>query len=475
MSFQLLLLFVYHKPLFVDTNKKDFHFKDILAKTSFMRQRICIFVLLVSALQANAQVEPQAGKWRTWFISSAKEFRLPKPPAYRNEIAIVLQNQENIDSAALYHINYWNAGSPGYRWQDMMAKLWMTDTSYNGMLAAMLLSAAIYDATVAAWDTKYAYDRPRPFEADKHIRSFVPKPESPSYPCEVAVTAGVASTIISHFYPKLADSVRKMAAQAMASRIAAGVAFPSDTSAGFALGKKIAEYEIERTKNYMPQNNWDGKMPHEPDKWKGTPMFPLAGKAKTVLLDSSSQFRPAPPPDFKKDMEELKKFKPTFRSMSNAFYYAGQPEDVLTKKIFEYNIHLNPPRAARIYSLASIAMYDAFVACWDAKYSYWGIRPDQYDTTFRPVLFFTPPFPGYPSGHAMIGAVNAEIYSYFFPESRAYFMKRAKDGAESRFQGGIHFRTDNEIGLDMGRKVGAFIINRIKNDGVDKQDKSTSQ
>ncbi len=120
-------------------------------------------------------------------------------------------------------------------------------------------------------------------------------------------------------------------------------------------------------------------------------------------------------------------------------------------------------------------MYDAFVACWDAKYSYWGIRPDQYDTTYRPVLFFTPPFPGYPSGHAMIGAVNAEIYSYFFPESRAYFMKRAKDGAESRFQGGIHFRTDNEVGLDLGKKVGAFIINSIKNDGVDKQDESTSQ
>ena len=72
----------------------------------------------------------------------------------------------------------------------------------------------------------------------------------------------------------------------------------------------------------------------------------------------------------------------------------------------------------------------------------------------------------------MIGAVNAEIYSYFFPESRAFFMKRAKDGAESRFQGGIHFRTDNEVGLEMGRKVGAFIINRIRRDGIDNTDES---
>jgi hypothetical protein len=416
----------------------------------------------------NAQVEPEAGKWKTWFISSAKDYRLSKPIQYRYELAIVEENQQKIDSAMLYQINYWNAGSPGYRWQDMMTKLWMNDTSYNGIFAAMLLNVAIYDATVAAWDTKYKYKRPRPFEVDKRIKSYVINPGSPSYPCEVAVTAGVASTIIAHFYPNLADSVKKMAVQAMTSRIAAGVAFASDTSAGFALGKKIAEIEIERTRNYPAKNTWNMKMPQEPGKWKGTPMFPLAGKCKTVVLDSSSQFRPAPPPDFAKDMQELKKFKPTFRSTSNAFYYAAQTEDVLTKKIFEYNIHLNPPRAARIYSIAAIGMYDGFISCWDAKYTYWGIRPDQYDTSFHPVLFFTPPFPGYPSGHAVVGAVSAEICSYFFPEARSYFMKRAKDGAESRFQGGIHFRSDNEAGLELGRKVGVAIVQKAKSQGIDR-------
>jgi len=112
-------------------------------------------------------------------------------------------------------------------------------------------------------------------------------------------------------------------------------------------------------------------------------------------------------------------------------------------------------------------VYDGFVACWDAKYTYWGIRPDQYDTTFKPVLFITPPFPGYPSGHAMAGGVNAEIYSYFFPADKSYFDKRAKDGAESRFQGGIHFRSDNEVGLQLGRKIGAYIIQKIRTDGAD--------
>jgi hypothetical protein len=67
----------------------------------------------------------------------------------------------------------------------------------------------------------------------------------------------------------------------------------------------------------------------------------------------------------------------------------------------------------------------------------------------------------------MLGGVMGELYSYFFPADSAYFRQRAKDGAESRFQGGIHFRSDNEVGLEMGRKVAAMIIQKVKNDGAD--------
>jgi membrane-associated phospholipid phosphatase len=291
-------------------------------------------------------------------------------------------------------------------------------------------------------------------------------PGSYSYPCEHSVAAGVAATIIGHFYPALADSVNRLAQQVMASRVAAGAAFPSDTRAGFDLGKRIAQKEIEHTRDFTPKTAWDGKIPDKPGLWKGKPMFPLAGLSKTVVLESGNQFRPGPPPDFAKDMDELKKFKPNYRSTSNAFAFVNY-DDVLSKKMFEYNLHLNPPRAARMYALNAIAMYDGFIACWDAKYTYWGIRPDQYDTTFHPVLFFTPPFPGYPSGHATIGAVMAELYSYFFPAEKALFHKRAKDGAESRFQGGIHFRTDNEVGVELGKKIGTEIVKKVRNDGAD--------
>jgi hypothetical protein len=424
------------------------------------------FTILSFALRAQ---EPLAGTWKTWFISSGKEYRLPPPASYKQEIGQVLSAQQQLDSIGRQQIIYWNQGAPGYHWQEMINKLWQNDTASTSALANMLLGVAIYDATITAWDSKYFYNRQRPFEVDNRIKIYAVKPQSPSYPCEYSVAAGVAVAVFSHFYPAMADSVNKLAKQEMASRVAAGLAFPSDAHAGFELGKKIAEKEIERTKDFVPALVWDRKIPAGPGLWKGNfAMFPLAGRNKTVVMDSASEFRPGPPPDFTKDMSELKNFKQTFRSQANAFFWASQDfwNEALVKKMFEYNLHLNPPRAARIYAIMNVSAYDAFIACFDAKYAYWGIRPDQYDTTYHS-LIPTPPFPGYPSGHAVMSGMYSELLSYFFPMDRNYFQRKAKDAAESRFQAGIHFRTDNDTGLDLGRKVAAKVVKKIKNDGAD--------
>ena len=429
---------------------------------------IPLFVLMFT-FQVTAQVEPNAGQWKTWFVTSPKTYRLPPPPAHKEELKQVLAAQSAMDPTAMQQIAYWNAGAPGYRWYNMMFKLWTTDISGNGALANALIGTAIYDATIAAWDTKYTYNRLRPFATGSNVKLYGPRPESPSYPCEHSVAAGVAVALISHFYPALTDSANRMAQQLINSRIAAGVAFPSDTRAGFELGKKIAEKEIEHTRDFITKKEFDGKVPQRPGLWRGKdPMLPLAGLNKTIVLDSASQFRPSPPPDFAEEMAELKNFKHTFSSQANAFYFASQPagQDLLTKKIFEYNLHNNPPRAARLYAAANVAYYDAFTACWDAKYAYWGIRPDQYDSTYQP-LMQSPPFPGYPSGHAMMSGVIGELFPYFFPYDKALFEKIAVDGAESRFHAGIHFRSDNDAGLELGKKVAIKVIERLSADGAD--------
>jgi hypothetical protein len=443
-----------------------------LLKIRIMKKIVSVIIAAVIFTEPGlGQVEPGAGQWQTWFIKSGQDYRLPPPPDYRKEVSAVLLAQREIDSAALVKISRWNAGSPGYHWQHMMSGLWMSDTSYKGALANMLLGVTIYDATVAAWHSKYAFNRRPPYDVDKRIVSGPIKLQTPSYPCEYSVAAGVAATIISHFYPAIKDSVHKMAKELMWSRVAAGTAFPSDTEAGFDLGARIANAAILHTKGFTPTMAWNGIIPQGAGFWKGSrPMAPLAGLNKTVVLDSGSQFRPAPPPDYTNEMAELKNHKPNFGSMANAFFFASQSfwDDLLDKKIFEHNLHLNAPRAARIYAITSIGYYDGYTACWDAKYAYWGIRPDQFDTTFRPVVLHTPPFPGYPSGHAALSGVMAGLYTYFFPEDAAYFSKSAGKAAESRFHAGIHFRSDNEVGLLLGKKVATAIVNKVKKDGADK-------
>jgi membrane-associated phospholipid phosphatase len=433
-----------------------------------MQKYLLIIVLAcLTGPQAQAQPEPKAGTWPTWLITSGQSFRLPAPQKDPNEIKSILAIQKNLDSATLQTIAYWHVGTPAYRWQQLMESLWMDDALNNGMLSHMLMSVAIYDATVAAWDSKYAHSRLRPYEANKEIKKLVAVSESPSYPCEYAVTAGVAATILTHFFPNMADSVQYMSEQVMSARVAAGMAYPSDTKAGFELGQQIALREIAATEGYLDKTQWDGKIPDRPGVWKGAFAFlPYGGRFKTMVLTNGSQFRPGPPPDYAAEMAELKNYQQTQSSMYNAlrFDQASVWDEIITGKIALYQ--LNAPRAARVYAATAIALYDAFVACWDAKYTYWGIRPEQYDPTFKPLLGDSPPFPGYPSGHAATSASIAEVMGYLFPAEQAEFRALALQVAESRFQGGIHFRSDNVVANDLGKKVGQEVVKKMKRGAV---------
>jgi hypothetical protein len=67
------------------------------------------------------------------------------------------------------------------------------------------------------------------------------------------------------------------------------------------------------------------------------------------------------------------------------------------------------------------------------------------------------------------------VLSYLFPQVKVYFWKVAQECAESRFEGGLHFRTDNTVGLEQGRKVGGYILEKIKQDGADRPIKLVKQ
>src|SRR4029434_1625255 len=109
---------------------------------------------------------------------SGSELRLRPPPdaqATASEMQELRALAGRRDSAALERIYYWDFSSPAYRWNEML-----TDTAAPqhfragrclGIRAFSMLNVAIHDALIAAWDSKYAYNRRRPSEADTQRRS----------------------------------------------------------------------------------------------------------------------------------------------------------------------------------------------------------------------------------------------------------------------------------------------------------------
>lgn len=126
-----------------------------------------------------------------------------------------------------------------------------------------------------------------------------------------------------------------------------------------------------------------------------------------------------------------------------------------------------------------VALSDAFVGCWHAKYKYNLIRPVTYirnviDPKWEPILN-TPPFPEYPSGHSTVSGAMDAVLTAFFGENYAFedqtgspdgrnprhfksFREAAEEAGVSRLYGGIHFHSAIVDGLTQGRCIGQYAI-----------------
>lgn len=439
------------------------------ARHSLLVTLLCCAGLLVLA-QSNTISQTgnkSPGEWKTFLVNDAKGLNIPAPPGNeqtQNELRELKEKMSQRNDHLVQEIFYWNAGSPAYRWNQLGYSL-ISFQNFNLFLRtpSAWMNMAIYDATIAAWKAKYNYQRKRPAQLDPSLKALIKAPSTPSYPCEHTVTAAAAATVLAYFYPEKADSILKLAKVAAESRVFAGVQFPSDVSAGWKLGEDVAARVIAEAKKDGSDIKWTGTMKTDPALWRGEyPVGIMTASWKPILLKSGNQFRPSAPPDFEKDMQDLKNFKQDFRSANLAYYWASRTgfdlwTELANQKIFEYRLDDNTPACARIYALLHVAIHDASIAIMDAKYAYWGIRPFQYDTTFHPIIF-TPPFPGYPSGHATASGTASTVLQYFFPADATLFKKTAQECADSRFYAGIHFKTDNDVGLVLGNKIGEYII-----------------
>ena len=454
-----------------------------------VNRSIKVFMLLallsIGVLAPVSADSPQSSAWATYVLQSGDQFRLDAPPddaVTAGEIAQLVSLSAGRDDAALAQIAYWNAGPPSYRWNQIaMEQLRLQAMPVNMAYRDLaLLNVAIYDATIAAWDSKYAYNRPRPSDFDPSLMTVIPNPTSPSYPSEYAVTAGAASAVLGYLFPDKAQQFEDSAQEAVYSRLVAGVEYPSDVEAGLELGRQIAAQVIEYGKADGSDAQWTGSVPTEPGHWTGeNPASPAAATWATWMLTSPDEFRPEPPPAFDSEqlaaeMQELRDFARTPVSNSIAMFWeygAGGRRvywfwnDIANRLILQSDWKDNAPAAARAYALLNTAGNDAGVACWDAKYTYWAIRPHQFDPEFSP-LFAVPGHPSYPSAHSCFSSASANVLAYLFPAESDELRSLAREASESRIWAGLHFRSDLDAGIQIGRDVANAVLERAQIEGL---------
>ncbi|HYF29479.1 MAG TPA: phosphatase PAP2 family protein [Chitinophagaceae bacterium] len=424
-----------------------------------------------------------AHTWKTWVINT-DALTVPAAPTQaqmQKELSKVKAMMQERDESIMQQIRYWDAGPPSYRWNEIGYRLVGPElfskkdggVFWYGPMAWM--NMAIYDATIAAWKLKYSYQGQYPSQMDASIKPVIALPQVPSYPCEYSVTAAAAATVLAHFFPEVSDSLIELGKKAMYSRVYAGVQFPGSVAAGWDLGKKVAEKVIEAAKAHISGRTWKGSIPNDANRWRGEfAVGAVTTALQPIVLRTGNQFRPPAPPDFKKEMEEMKNFKQNFYTVYQAYRWASSSgldiwTDFASLRILERRLDKDAPACARIYAILHVSLYDCAIAIMDAKYAYFGIRPFQLESGFTPLIGSTPPFPGYPSGHATASSCAATILSHFFPEDSRFFEQTARECANSRFYAGIHFQTDNSVGLEMGRKLANYIIEEwAKKDGAER-------
>ncbi len=382
-------------------------------------------------------------------------------------------------------------------------------SDWNQMLLQAMLSSPVTPAPLtmrpaaiveaAVFDAVNGIDR-------RYVPIYVP-PAAPSGASARAAAVQAAYTALVDLYP---NQKAKFDRQLMVS-LAAITDTTDAVKQGLVWGQTVAQQILA----WRSQDGFSDTVAAylggtQPGQWRPTPPAMAAGLAPQLattapwVIRSPSQFRTAGSPaltsdQYLADYNETKNMGSSTNSgrtgdqtLFASFWQAGNPPDYLDPVVLSLAAqhHFSMVQTVRLLALVNLAMADAIIGCWDAKYTYSSWRPitaiqlaamDGNDNTtgdsaWTP-LITTPAFPEYPSAHSCVSGAAMEILSQTFGQETSFsvgstampgvtrkftnFSAALEEIKNARVFGGIHFRTACVDGTALGISVGDYVMAKV--------------
>jgi hypothetical protein len=320
--------------------------------------------------------------------------------------------------------------------------------------------------------------------------------------------ATVMATLFSNAPDSIRNEITSMRDKWSATRQAAVATAVYDRSVQLGLQMASSITTWAASDGYAEYSNCAYTPPVGEGLWVPTPpafavpLQPCWGQLRTFVLERNGsvlQCDPTPPPAFSTDTTsvyyqeamQLYSISHTLTDEQRAIanFWAdgatatGTPPGHWVSIAGQLLVQqgMNLADAAEAYARAGIAVHDAFISCWKTKYYLNAMRPITFvqayvDKSWLPLLT-TPNFPSCPSGHSTSsGAASVALDGFFgtvaftdhthdalgLPARSFTSLQQAADEAAiSRLYAGIHYASDNDIGLVEGNCLGNLINSKL--------------
>ena len=391
--------------------------------------------------------------------------------------------------AALLATPALSAPDPVLEWNSIMIQTTATQNPFFQARFAAITQLAVFEAVNSITG-----------DYDPYLGTIAASPTAST----AAAATAAAHGVLTNYFPASAVSLD-------AARAASLAAIPDGPAKqeGVATGEAAAAAMIALRAN-------DGSTPpefHLPTstavgEWQLTPSCPPAGgvllqwrNLQPFGVETTAQFRSNPPPAitserYTRDYNEVKRvgdvgspFRPQDRADVAPFYAAAAAVPVWNAAAAQVAAAQGRSLAenARAFALLNAAISDGLATVMETKYVYNYWRPETAiragDADGNPLtegeigfvpLVLTPCFPSYPSGHAAAAGAAREVLERLYGPRHhlitlttptlpavvlqySTFKQIADDIDDARVFGGIHYRFDQEVGGEMGRRVGAYV------------------